>query len=460
MNIMTSKHTSGITKHCARIGDIILGEDYPVRIQSMTDTPTLNVEKTVKQCIRAFEAGADLMRIGVPDFLSVEAFRKIKKELQRAGFNKPLIADIHFSPKLALAVAPYADKIRINPGNYLNIKKTDTQDRDLFASELMHALKPLTDVCLDHGTAIRIGTNSASLPQHMVELHGRGAVAMAEATALYLNVFERLNFHNLVISLKASSPRLMMESQILMKERMLKQGKSYPMHIGVTEAGEGINGRMKSALGIITLLQQGIGNTIRVSLTEPPEYEIAFAKKLLHFFNPVSKKESFSNHHKKRIDKQTYSETDTDILIIKLVRDFGQVLLEGRIDEPSVGMPNLQNSNLKNRLINQLLQASGRKQTDTEFISCPSCARTSFDMTPLLKTLKAEFSGMPGLKIALMGCVVNGPGEMEDADYGLLCSSKGKVHLYKGHQLLYSDLSPSLATNKLKEIIKTDKKTT
>jgi len=447
-----SETVPSITSH---IGGIMLGVSHPVRIQSMTNTVTTDIQATVEQCMRAFDSGAALMRISIPDSPSVEAFRKIKQKLHQSGFRQPLIADIHFQPKLAVEAARYADKVRINPGNLFDFPKEKT-DSERFVTFLIPQLKNLTDVCRDCGTAIRIGTNAASLPQHITNNMGVSAEAMVAATIQYLQAFEALDFQNIVLSLKSSSPLMTIEAYDKMHKQMQKDRMMYPLHLGVTESGEGLNGRMKSAMGIIPLLQKGIGNTIRVSLTEPPEREIAFAQKLLNLMNPSETSDPCSGHpdHHKSKTKKSYNDKDPDLLVIKLVRDFGESLLKGNHDLPELEMPGSADPEIKQHLINQLLQASGKVQTDTDFVSCPGCARTSFDMRPLLKILKDEFSGMPGLKIALMGCTVNGPGEMQGADYGLLCSSGEKVHLYKGQNVLHRNLDPTQAINILKDIIK------
>ncbi len=466
------------------IDGLQLGGDHPIRLQSMTDADTRDVKATVGQCMRAFEAGADLMRISVPDNASVQALKSIKKSLHNDGFHQPLVADIHFRPGLAMAAAALVQKIRINPGNFItpSIKNTAellTKEQHL---ELLHdALKPLVNACREHGTAIRIGTNAGSLPHHVTYRYGHTPAAMAQATSEYIAVFEALGFNKLVISLKASNPGLMIEAYRLMAGRMAENNRHYPMHLGVTEAGEGLSGRTRSALGIVTLLQDGIGDTIRVSLTEPPENEILFGKKIIEHVNRFHEKDQEklrksqeklrkSNESKKAsikklvdeglIARKTYDEPDAERLIISLASDFGNALLQKKLHGLWISAPNLADKELATKLCLELLQASGRHHSSTEFIACPGCARASINMASLLQKLKMKVPDFPGLRIAVMGCVVNGPGEMAGADYGLLGTSRGKVHIYEGTKAIKKHLDPLIATELLSDIIIEKKRST
>lgn len=526
------------------IGGVALGGNHPVRIQSMTNTPTTDVKATTAQCIRAFEAGADYMRISIPNKASVEALKKIKKQLNAAGFNNPLIADIHYKPQLAMDVAPIVSKIRINPGNFItpshnnsyhnrasqnsraSHNNLESQQNEYFEL-LIFSLKPLINTCSDHGTAMRIGTNAGSLPAHVLAQHGYTAKSMVQATHEYLAVFEALDFDKLVISLKSSNPIITTQAYRLMAESMMNQQKVYPLHTGVTEAGEGLSGRARSALGIITLLKEGIGDTIRVSLTEPPESEIAFAKKIVKHFQTVSKVDSTkttdkydlrtekplgktennekhvkgNQHHyinteennfpeesqtdsdwcepvltpaiagsdtdkiKQLINhgliaKKAYNVEDSELLIINLVSDFGLFLLEKKLQGMIIKATGVKDKGLQKRIVQHLFQAAGLYQFETEFISCPTCARTSFDMSPILKKLKQELSGHPGLKIAVMGCMVNGPGEMAGSDYGLIGTAQGKVNIYAGAECIKKNIEPGIAIKLLSDIIITHKNQT
>lgn len=428
------------------IGNLHLGGQHPIRLQSMTDTDTRDVSATVAQCIRAFEAGADLMRISVPDQASIQALKSIKNKLNNDGFHQPLVADIHFKPELAMAAAAIVHKIRINPGNFIKasaINITDTNSKEKHAELLQKALKPIVNRCKEHGTAIRIGTNAGSLPQHIANQYGQTPEAMVQATLEYISVFEFLDFKKLVISLKASNPVLMYESCRLMTGKMMKNNFLYPMHLGVTEAGEGLSGRVRSALGIIPLLQHGIGDTIRVSLTEPPEHEISFAKKIL----------AIMESHRQKVSCIDYHDEDEETVISKLIADAGIRLLKNEIADLTISTPGIKDNYFADKLCKELLQAAGKSHSSTEFISCPACARTKFDIASFSKKIKQELPEYPGLKIAVMGCVVNGPGEMAGADYGIMGTPKGTVHIYKGTKCILKHIAPDLAVKRLVKII-------
>ncbi len=428
------------------IGNLHLGGEHPIRLQSMTDTDTRDIKATVAQCIRAFEAGADLMRISVPDQASLQALKSIKNKLNNDGFHQPLVADIHFKPELALAAATIVPKIRINPGNFIKAStknKTKIPGKEQHLELLQEALKPLAKRCKEHGTAIRIGTNAGSLPQHIFDTDGFTPAAMVQATFEYISVFEALGFKKLVISLKASDPVLMFESCRLMADRMMQNNTLYPMHVGVTEAGEGLGGRVRSALGLIPLLQSGIGDTIRVSLTEPPEQEINFGKKII----------SVMESYRQEASRTNYPDEDEDYVIVKLIADAGGSLLNNDINDLSVSTPGITDKHFAEKLCNELLQAAGKRHGSTTFISCPACARTKFDIGSFVKQIKQELPEYPGLKIAVMGCVVNGPGEMAGADYGILGTPKGTVHIYKGTKCILKHIAPDLAAKRLIEII-------
>lgn len=530
----------GLPSGVVNIGGVSVGSGHPVRIQSMTNTNTRDVSATTAQCIRAFEAGADLMRISIPDRQSVEALKKIRKALHDAGFNQPLIADIHFKPSLAEAAAKIADKVRINPGNFISAAERDTlssstQQQSGHLESVSRHLRPLVSICKDHGTAIRIGTNAGSLPPHIISAYGYGAEALVNSANEYLGVFDALDFNNLIVSLKASDPLQTIYAHLLMAEGMLKSSRVYPMHIGVTEAGEGMSGRIRSALGIITLLQAGIGDTLRVSLTEDPVHEIRFAKKILshlsttltetsngqayadkrhkreallsclkikhraerqaarcekpaqhtdsdygrafvvaskeglpedvakHVVEPLqagSKQQvgklspGLENQDAAKILKGTCEASDIEKLMIALTADSGIPLLLGHINGLWISTPALPDASASAKVALQLLQATGRYFSETSFISCPGCARTTLDMEPIIKTLKKELSGFPELRIAVMGCLVNGPGEMKGADYGLLGTAKGKIHIFRGATPIQKNLEPEIATKTLEEIIR------
>jgi len=369
-----------------QMGNIPMGADYPVRVQSMTNTDTRDVKSTVEQAIRMINAGCEYVRIAVPGMKEVESLREIKKMLQKNGYQTPLIADVHFNPKIAEIVATFVEKVRINPGNYLD-NKTKSPAGKLPVSHykeelggIAKRLKPLITICKKHNTALRIGTNHGSLSGRILNQYGDTPLGMVESALEFVRICEAFQFHNLVLSMKSSNPRVMIRANRLLVERMKKEGMNYPIHLGVTEAGTGEEGRLKSAIGIGSLLIDGIGDTIRVSITEDPEYEM-----------PVA---------------------------------FG------------------------------ILQSTGTRITKTEFISCPSCARTLFNIQEAVEKIKSRTSHLLGMKIAIMGCIVNGPGEMADANYGYVGAGKGKVMLYKGENLVGKNIPEAVAVDELIHIIK------
>jgi len=384
------------------IGGVPLGGHYPVRVQTMTNLPTADIDGQVAQIVRAAEAGAEYVRITVPTLKDVEHLAQIKKKLtglrknqslvtshqslvtSHSSFVPPLIADVHFSPKIAIEAAKVASKIRINPGNLLaqgeRRKEKGERLADGLYLELMHeTMRPLLDVCRENGTALRIGTNHGSLSERILDRYGDTPEGMVQATLEAVRICRAENFHELVLSLKSSNVKVMVEATRLLVKRMDEEGMDYPLHLGVTEAGEGEDGRLKSAVGIGSLLVDGIGDTIRVSLTEDPENEI-----------PVA---------------------------------YG------------------------------ILQASRSRITRNEYISCPGCGRTTFRLQEAVKKVKEATAHLTGLKIAVMGCIVNGPGEMADADFGYVGAGPGKVHIYKGKTAVAKNVNEEDAIEKLIKII-------
>ncbi len=442
----------------ARVGDVALGSGHPIRIQSMAKTDTRDVRATLDQCIRSFEAGADYMRIGIPDMASVHCLKKIRTQLAAAGFHHPLVADIHYKPELATESARIAQKIRINPGNYgtpmppFSLRKTGQgpvdEDENLF-----YRLKPLIDICKEYGTAIRIGTNAGSLPARYLDRYGKTPTALVESSIEYLRTFERLGFHNTVVSLKASKPMDMIASCRMMTQRMLETNMLYPMHIGVTEAGFSFRGRIKSALGIISLLKSGIGDTIRVSLSEPPENEIVFAKKITGHLTKHGGKTPVIMPNDDPVAIIRSEATDPDELIIDAITQFINIPSDKVVRNILAEAPMMKDGALERQLARQLMQAAGLNVSDTEFVSCPACARTTVDMNNLIKKVEKRLSGHPGIKIAIMGCMVNGPGEMADADYGLIGNRHGSLNLYKGKKIVRTNLEPDAALNALEHLM-------
>ncbi len=347
-----------------QVGNITIGGSAPISVQSMATVSTLDTQEVVEQILRIAKSGTEIVRLAVPSVKDAENLRNIKALLTEKGCTIPLVADVHFNAQIALVAAQYVDKVRINPGNWGN--------RDRFVE--------LLNICKQRRVAIRIGVNHGSLSPEIVEQYGDTPEGMVQSALEFLRICRNENFDQVVVSFKSSNTRTMATAYRSAITAMDAEGFHCPLHLGVTEAGEGAEGRIKSAVGIGSLLLDGIGDTIRVSLTEPPENEATAAF--------------------------------------------------------------------------QILQASRARISHTEIISCPSCARTLYDIQTTIKQVKERFSDIAGLKIAVMGCIVNGPGEMGDADYGYVGSTKGFITLYKDGKPVEKNIPEHLAIQKLEEIIK------
>jgi (E)-4-hydroxy-3-methylbut-2-enyl-diphosphate synthase len=624
------------------IGDIPLGGSYPMRVQSMTTTDTMDTEKTVAQSIRMIEAGSDYVRITAPSLKEAENLANIKKELRSRGYNTPLIADIHFTPNAAELAARIVEKVRVNPGNYIDKKKFEVKEyTDLqYEAEIERIRKrfsPLVMICKEYGTAMRIGTNHGSLSDRIMNRYGDSPEGMVESAMEFLRICSGLNYHDIVLSMKSSNPMVMIQAYRLLVKQMDKEGMDYPLHLGVTEAGEAEEGRIKSAMGIGTLLEEGLGDTIRVSLTEEPEFEIPVAKTLVERYerrggshgHPDSIKKSdtdtlsggiptlqeiatretlnFGGHNVPRViadysnfpdvnelslraidyhfdavtDKWNMGEQGADyiylgrrepgfmlpngakgifdyaawlgledkannfpllkqedfeilqsfgtafflelviektnesileklranpqaILIIStnatgalssvkgfisllnsegiinpviVLRDYQnitseQFLIYSAIDAGGVfaegmgngiwlkyipsgqAIPSVKTIRLVNTTSFNILQAARARISKTEYISCPSCGRTLFDLQETTAMIRSRTDHLKGIKIAIMGCIVNGPGEMADADYGYVGTGPGKITLYKGKDVVKRNIDSSYALQELINIIK------
>ena len=367
-----------------KIGNLTLGGGAPVRVQSMTNTDTMDTKATVEQTLRMVDRGCELVRITAPDVKAAENLGRIKEELLKLGCDVPLVADIHFNPRAAEVAATLVEKVRVNPGNYTdrNTGKLEFTEQE-YADELKRIgdrMSTLIEICKRHHTAMRIGTNHGSLSERIMSRYGNTAEGMAQSAVEFAEVCRQQDYHDLVFSMKASNVKVMVESTRLFVDKMHSMGMDYPIHLGVTEAGDALQGRLKSAAGIGALLLDGIGDTIRVSLTEPPEEEI-----------PVA-----------------YA----------------------------------------------ILQAVGVRISEAEYISCPSCGRTQYDIQEALQRIKAATSHLKGVKIGVMGCIVNGPGEMADADYGYVGAGNGNITLYKGKEPVVRNIDQSEAVERLVELIK------
>jgi (E)-4-hydroxy-3-methylbut-2-enyl-diphosphate synthase len=526
------------------VGDVPIGSDYPVRIQSMTNTNTLDTKRCVEQIIRMTEAGCQYVRIATQGIAEAENLRNIKKELYKKSCKIPLIADVHFNPKVALIAAEIVEKVRINPGNYADKKQfkqllyTDTEYEQEIERIAMR-LYPLLRLCKQNGVALRIGTNHGSLSDRIISRYGNSPLGMAISAMEYVRICNDFGFHNLVLSMKASDIRITVQSVRLLASMLEEKNWRYPLHLGVTEAGNGEYGRIKSATGIGVLLQDGLGDTIRVSLTENPENELPLASILASLFTKTENKTEASpskkqltynpyrylkrksnainniggdnkavifstSKNREAIDKdpqkenfhtithaealfpnncllladstedipvihwrQLYTKSFDNPVVFKRVyheTDWEQFYIRASIDMAVLAIDGLaegfwiENTHFSPEKSYQLsldiLQACGLRYTKAEFISCPSCGRTQYNIEAFLNIIKEKTSHLKGLKIAVMGCIVNGPGEMSDADYGFVGSGKGKITLYKGKYPVYRNLDEDNAIDMLIQLIK------
>jgi (E)-4-hydroxy-3-methylbut-2-enyl-diphosphate synthase len=470
------------------IGSTKIGGDNPIAVQSMTNTATADVAASVAQIERIADAGAPIVRLTAQGIKEGEAFAQIMPALRSEGYQTAIVADIHFVPQIASIAADYVDKVRINPGNY----RTEGGE-----------LEALIEKCRKRGVALRIGVNHGSLARHIVDKFGDTPQGMVASAMEFLRRCRAANFDQVVVSMKSSNTRVMVHAYRLLAEAMDKEGMLYPIHLGVTEAGNGLEGRIKSAVGIGALLADGIGDTIRVSLTEAPENEIPVARMLVEHFAAregefsVTYPERYSpTEYRRRSDIQTpiiHSEVTDEFLVldsvssnptaewraailslesekqpvvirrkyegsleevaIRAAADMGGLLLDGVADGVWIDAPQLSEQVLTTIELN-ILQASRVRISHTEYIACPSCGRTLYDIEGTLAQIKAKTSHLKGLKIGVMGCIVNGPGEMADADYGYVGAAAGKITLYKGREVVCRNIPQEQALDRLIEIIK------
>jgi len=632
-----------------KIGDLYLGNQHPIRIQTMTTTDTMDVDATVAQTIRCIEAGAEMVRITAPSKKEAEQLQEIKNKVRAAGFQTPLIADIHFTPNAAEIAARLIEKVRVNPGNYIDKKKFEfIEYNDIeYAAEIDRIrtrFTPLVKICKEYGTAMRIGTNHGSLSDRIMSRYGDTPMGMVESAMEFLRIARDENYHQIVLSMKSSNPQVMVQAYRLLIQQMDAEfGEIYPLHLGVTEAGDGEDGRIKSAIGIGTLLEDGIGDTIRVSLTEDPEFEIPVCKDIVKRYakpstpstannnttiayspfqykrNPTNKVMNiggnqvpvviadlskmtsihFSNlksvgyHYDEPTDKWTIGEQAADYIfsgnqvldfglpgtlgnivfaatwlkhqqqanlfpifesaefqqaphkherlnfvmvdssnglntndlatlkndatvviclfstntnamqnmrhaaaelskynfqnpiilisdsswetpdehLIHFATETGGVLLDGFGDGICLGFSNQASmNNLKvsgrtylpisdshqftNNTAFSILQATRTRISKTEYISCPSCGRTLFDLQETTAKIRAATHHLKGVKIAIMGCIVNGPGEMADADFGYVGSGPGKITLYKNKEVMKKNVPSDIAVEELIQLLK------
>lgn len=433
-----------------QVGNIFIGSDYPIRVQTMANTNTNDIDASVDQARRCIEAGAELLRFTTQGIREVESLREIHAQVLTAV---PLVADVHFNSEVADAAAQVVEAVRINPGNY---------SKD--ASKLEERFVHLLDICQKHETAIRIGVNHGSLSERMMDQYGDTPRGMVESVMEFLRIAVEHDFNNIVISVKASNTRVMVETVRLLVKTMDKEHMAFPLHLGVTEAGEGEDGRIKSAVGIGALLADGIGDTIRVSLSEAPENEIPVAQDLVDYFADEDSirydgsvtAEVLDNIGGNAEIRYTSYEDDWNLFCLQAAAECGRLLWDYKATELTLVNPNFSENKL-NFLSKDILQAARVRIYKTEYISCPGCGRTLFDLQKTVAEVKKATAHLTGLKIAVMGCIVNGPGEMADADYGYVGAGRDRISLYKGKECVLKNIPQEEAVEKLLELINQQK---
>lgn len=526
----------------SKAGNVEIGGSNPIRIQSMTNTDTADAAASADQSLRIARAGGEIVRLTTQGVREAQNMSEIKKMLLAQGCDVPLVADVHFNPRAAFAAAETCDKVRINPGNFADpgrvFKKLEFTAEE-YAAELQRiddAVTPFYELCKKNGVCVRLGVNHGSLSDRIMSRYGDTPAGMVESVMEYLRIAHKRDFDNIVISIKASNTGVMVETVRLLDREMSREGMSFPLHLGVTEAGDGEDGRVKSAIGIGTLLLDGIGDTIRVSLSEDPELEIPVARKIVDFVSqieghspvkePDAVREGNARDHsaplpeapgaprylavnadldeipsewhfadavneprlydddfpvvltsshthkagelKSWIDRFVslggknpvivslkFDTKDTESLQVEAGMLFGSLLLSGYASGIRIVAPAFPKETISNLELG-ILQGTRLRMSKTEYISCPSCGRTLFDLRSNLKKVKEATRGLKGLKIAVMGCVVNGPGEMADADYGFVGAGAGRVSIYRSKELIQKNIPAEEALEALLKLIKSD----
>lgn len=407
-----------------RIGNpaIVLGKGHPIVIQTMCNTHTCDEEESIKQCIRLSEAGSQMIRLTVPGLQDVPHIKAIREALRERGIYTPIVADIHFSSQTAIEVAPFVDKVRINPGNF---HKDHEKAREEFAR--------LIEVCKENGTAIRIGVNHGSLGEYITSLYGNTPQAMALAAMEWVRMCVEQDFDKVVVSLKSSNTVTMVQAYRELVRLFKEEGVDFPLHVGVTEAGNGESGRIKSCVGIATLLEEGIGDTIRVSLTEDPQEELPVAAYLAARYSNALAPKGLSAQ---------------EIEMLDAACTWGPKLMRGEVDD----IPQEVDGHLRD----EIMQAARKRFYKPEYIACPGCGRTMYNLQKAFEEVKAKTSHLQNVVIAVMGCIVNGPGEMADADWGYVGEGGGKVSIYKKNVPVLRHIPEAEAADKLLELIEED----
>ena len=438
-----------------QVGNIVIGSDFPIRVQTMANTSTNDIDGSVDQARRCIEAGAELLRFTTQGLREVESLKEIHAQVLTAV---PLVADVHFNAEVADAAAQVVEAVRVNPGNY---------SKD--ASKLKERFVHLLDICRAHETAIRIGVNHGSLSERMMDQYGDTPEGMVASVMEFLRIAVEQDFHNIVISVKASNTRVMVETVRLLVKTMNHEHMAFPLHLGVTEAGEGEDGRIKSAVGIGALLADGIGDTIRVSLSEAPENEIPVAKDLVNYFADEESSRYDGSVTAEVLDniggnaeiRYSSLEEDWNLFCLQAAAECGRLLWDYKATELKLVNPNFSENKL-NFLSKDILQAARVRIYKTEYISCPGCGRTMFNLEETIHKVKAALdqrltTNDQGLKIAVMGCIVNGPGEMADADYGYVGAGRDRISLYRGKECVLKNIPQEEAVSQLLALIKADK---
>lgn len=525
--------------HEVKVGDLGIGGENPVRIQSMANTDTNDIENSALQGVRIADAGGELVRYTTQGVREAAALGRIRDRMRELGCNVPVSADVHFNPKAAFEAATTADKVRINPGNFVDaartFRKLEFTDEEYAAEigKIEETLVPFLNLCKEKGVAVRLGVNHGSLSDRIMSRYGDTPAGMVESVMEFLEVCRRESFNDVVISIKASNTSVMVETVKLLVARMDEKGMTFPLHLGVTEAGDAEDGRIKSAVGIGALMAEGIGDTIRVSLSEPPENEVPVAALLRDYIaartnhasieEPTKVLPGASRNHLRKLrgfedkpvamhaDKPNeiffladasmpvknpefagplviksrhvnapaeimsyidrfvaagydnpvvvsleYKDTDLDALRVKAGADFGYLLLNGYASGIEVVDNNFDDKTLADLELG-ILQAARLRMSKTEYIACPSCGRTLFDLQKTLQDVKEATKEMKGLKIGVMGCIVNGPGEMADADYGYVGAGPGRVSIYRGKELIQKNIPAEEALPALISLIRADR---
>ena len=440
-----------------RVGSTAIGGDNPIRLQSMTTTATMDTQGCIEQAIRIIQAGGELVRMTTQGTREAENMRLIREGLTARGFDTPLVADVHFNPAVADVAARYVEKVRINPGNYVDPARTfkhlEYTDQE-YAQEIERIRDrfiPFLNICREHGTAIRIGVNHGSLSDRIMSRYGNTPAGMVESCMEFLRICVEQNFMNVVISIKASNTVVMIETVRLLVKEMDREGMAFPIHLGVTEAGEGEDGRIKSAIGIGALLAEGIGDTIRVSLSEAPEREIPVARKLVDYA-AVSAQVRASAKIENNILRLSYNDSSLEDFQLHAAMDAGALLIDGKAGDLKLTNPNMTAAQIKSTE-EAILQGARIRFSKPEYISCPGCGRTLYNLEETIARIKAATGHLKGVKIAIMGCIVNGPGEMADADFGYVGAGRGKISLYRGKECIEKNIPEENAVERLLQLI-------